>query len=215
MTSSAQSAQGSTVKIGTSTAGAKNLTAISKGNPGIFTSTAHGLKSGDVVTLASIGGMVELNGKVGVVADITTDTFTLQGTGVRNTTSFTTYTSGGTATPQALTAIANVRNFSGGDASAAELEVTNLSSTSKEFLLGLRDNGTFTMELDLDYADAGQAALLAAQAAGSVKSFVLTLPDNHTASFSALVKKVAFSGGTDAVVKRPVDLRVTGDVTWG
>lgn len=214
MTSTAISAQGATLKIGTATAGAKTLTAISQANPGQFTSTAHGLALGDVGTLAGIVGMTQLNGLKGVVSDKTANTFTLDGPGVRDTTGYTAYTSGGTFTPQTLTPIANVHTFSGGDAAAAEIDVTNLSSTSKEFLLGLRDQGTFSLELDYDFADAGQNALLAAQASGAVKSFVLTLPDGHTASFSALVKKVAFSGGTDAVVKRPVDLRVTGDVVW-
>lgn len=214
MTSTATISQGSTVKIGTATAGAKTLTAITQANPGVFTSAAHGLAAGDVVTLAAIVGMTQLNGLTGVVTDVSTNTFTLQGAGVRNTSAYTAYSSGGTATPVAFTTIANVHTFSGGDAAAADIDVSNLSSTSKEFLLGLRDNGSFTIELDYDFADAGQAALLVAQASGAVKQFKLTLPDGHTATFAALVKKVAFGGGVDQAVKRPVETRVTGDITW-
>ena len=50
-----QSAQGTIVVIGVA-ASAKNLSAITKANPGVFTSTAHGLANGTVVKLDAAGG---------------------------------------------------------------------------------------------------------------------------------------------------------------
>lgn len=78
----------------------KTITAITKANPGVLTSSSHGYSNGDEIYVESIGGMTELNGRNYRVANVTTNTFTLQdlfGNAI-NTTSFTTYTSGGTAT---------------------------------------------------------------------------------------------------------------------
>ena len=136
MPSSAISAQGSVLAIGTGTGGAKTITAMAAGNPSIFTSAAHGLNNGDVVTIATLVGTAaaSFNGLSFTVASKTTNTFAL----LVDTTGLT-YTSGGTATPVTYTNIANVKDFSGFDGSASELEVTNLDSVAKEFKLGLTD----------------------------------------------------------------------------
>lgn len=73
---------------------AKNITAITKANPGVVTSAAHGYSNGELLVLADIGGMVELNGTEVTVANVTTNTYELSGV---NTSSYTTYTSGGTS----------------------------------------------------------------------------------------------------------------------
>ena len=79
---------------------AKSITAITKANPGVLTSSSHGLSNGDEVFVDSIGGMTELNGRNYRVANATTNTFTLTDLfgNAMDTTNFTTYTSGGTAT---------------------------------------------------------------------------------------------------------------------
>lgn len=75
-------------------ASAKTITAITKANPAVVTSAAHGYSAGDQVLLESIGGMVELNDRYRTVASPTTNTFALSG---EDSTLYTTYTSGGTA----------------------------------------------------------------------------------------------------------------------
>jgi len=80
---------------------AKNITGITQANPGVFTSAGHGLANGKEVYLAGIGGMVELNSRNAIIANATTNTFTLTdlyGVAI-NTTSLTAYTSGGTVSP--------------------------------------------------------------------------------------------------------------------
>ena len=103
MSSNAISAQGTSLQIATGTGAAKNVTAVSKGNPCIVTSAAHGLAPGDRVTFAAVGGMTELNGNSYVIEYVTTNTFSLHRV---DSTNFTTYTSGGTATPATFTTIA-------------------------------------------------------------------------------------------------------------
>jgi len=77
----------------------KNITAITKANPAVFTSVAHGYNNGDWVYISGVGGMTNFNGLTWIVVNKTADTFQvtdLFGNTV-NSTSFSTYTSGGTS----------------------------------------------------------------------------------------------------------------------
>ena len=78
---------------------AKTITGVTQANPGVVTSAAHGYSDGDAVRIESIVGMTELNNANYYVANSTTNTFTLQDeAGVDiDTTGFTAYSSGGTA----------------------------------------------------------------------------------------------------------------------
>ena len=81
------------------TEGDKTITAITKANPAVVTSSSHGYSNGDFVTITSVVGMTEVNGKTFKVADKTTNTFELQdvdGNDI-NSSSYTTYSSAGTA----------------------------------------------------------------------------------------------------------------------
>jgi hypothetical protein len=210
MTSTAISAQNSTFQIETGTGGAKTITAITVGYPAIVTATAHGLSNGDVVTIAGVvGTMSTLNGTTRVVANKTTNTFALldfDSTGL-------TYTSGGTATPVTYTTVANVKSYNGFDGASSEIDVTNLSSTAKEKRLGLQDFGKFSIELDPDFADAGQLAMRAAKAAGTQKNFKWNYPNGKVASFAAYVKSMPEQGGVDAVISGSAEMTITGAVT--
>lgn len=77
-----------------------NITAATKANPGVITSASHGFSNGDEVIINDVVGMTQLNDRNFVVANVTTNTFTLMdafGVVNLNTTSYTTYVSGGTA----------------------------------------------------------------------------------------------------------------------
>ncbi len=77
----------------------KNITAITKANPGVVTSSSHGFSNGDWVYISSVAGMTEVNGKYYKAAGVTTNTFNLtdvDGNNV-NTGGYSTYSSGGTA----------------------------------------------------------------------------------------------------------------------
>lgn len=209
MSSSAISAQGSVLAIGTGTGAAKTITAIALGNPTILTSTAHGLINGDVVTLTGLTGTdaALLNGQTVSVRNVTANTFA-----ANIDTTGKTITAAGSATSTTFTNIANVRTFSGFDGSASEIDVTNLDSVAKEFRLGLTDPGQFTFEIDYDSANAGHMALRARQISGVLSNFKLTLPNATVITFAAYVKKFSLGGGVDAVAKTSVDLRISGAV---
>jgi len=72
----------------------KTITAITKANPAVVTATSHGYSNGDRVFVSGVVGMTEVNNREFTVANKTTNTFELSGI---NSSSFTTYTSGGTS----------------------------------------------------------------------------------------------------------------------
>jgi hypothetical protein len=78
----------------------KTITGVTQADPGVITSNSHGFSDGDEIYIDSVAGMTELNGRNYRVANATTNTFTLTnlfGDAI-DTTDFTAYTSGGTAT---------------------------------------------------------------------------------------------------------------------
>lgn len=78
----------------------QSITGITQANPGVVTVTSHGYTNGDMVTVTGVTGMTEVNSiRTYIVANATTHTFTLvDETGAAiDTTSFTAYSSGGTA----------------------------------------------------------------------------------------------------------------------
>jgi hypothetical protein len=70
------------------------ITGITKANPAVVTtSSAHGLSNGDIVRLPNVRGMTQVAGNAYTVANVTSNTFQLSGV---NSTSYGTYTAGGT-----------------------------------------------------------------------------------------------------------------------
>lgn len=94
------------------------ITGITKANPGVVTANSHGFSNGDRVYISNVAGMTQVNGNYYTVANKTANTFELtdlSGNNV-NTSSYSTYTSGGTAariytvtSPYASTELADIK----------------------------------------------------------------------------------------------------------
>lgn len=112
--------------------------------------------------------------------------------------------------------IGNVTSFNGFDGSASVIDKTNLRSTAKEFMLGLVDNGMLSLNVDLAWADSGQAAVEAARVSGAQQCFQVILPagTTPTASFYGYVMKFSKSGGVDQKVAGTIEVKIDGPVVW-
>lgn len=198
--------QGALLKIETARAATKAITVITAASPPVVTATAHGYANGDVVYLSDIGGMVQLNGRVFVLANVTTNTFELKGV---DGTTYTAYTSGGNSYKLTMTAIGSVVDFNAAGGSANDIDVTHLQSVAKEFLVGLPDEGEASFKLWLDNSDTGQAALRTAQYAQSTKGFTLTDSASKVACFPGLVKQFGFAMAADGAVEGNVSIKLT------
>jgi Ubiquitin-activating enzyme E1 FCCH domain/Lambda phage tail tube protein, TTP len=210
MTSSAISAQGSSLQISTGTGAAVNITGLVTGFPTIVKATAHGLTNGGVVSFAALTGNTVLNGQTCVVTNVTANTFAVD----VDTTGGPAWVSGGTATPVQWTKIKNLISFKGFDGQAAELDATDLDSVAKEFRIGLQDWGNVQIDMNRDFNDPGQQALDASKRSASLQTYLLTLPSGATRTFSAYCKASPLEGGVDKLLQATsVTLRISGDVT--
>lgn len=119
-------------------------------------------------------------------------------------------------TPGTYVTLAEVRSFSGPGGTAAIIDATSLSSTGKEKVMGLQDEGTLSIEMSFVPGDTGQQALLADRAAQLKKNFKITFSDanNATATFAAYVTGFTVGGGVDALTTATVTLEITSSVAW-
>ena len=123
----------------------------------------------------------------------------------------------GSASPTTYPEIPDVMSITGPDGSAAEIDVTCLDSTAKEWLMGLPDEGTVSLEMVWggETDNAIQRQLRTARATQTLSYFQIRLTDSpqSTYTFTAYVTGWSLSLGVDDVVKASVTLRITGAVT--
>lgn len=120
------------------------------------------------------------------------------------------------ASPEVFTVIANVTAYGGPNKENPEIDVTDLSSTAKEFVAGLVDNGEVTLSLNFDPDQATHEQLLDDLDARTIRNFQVSWSDASPDiewTFPAFVKSFNPSAGVDAALSAEVTLRVTGAVT--
>lgn len=124
--------------------------------------------------------------------------------------------------------IGNITGGSGVGGTAGEITATNLDSTAQEFVVGLKDNGTVSLNLDWDPSDASHVTL-DSLVGGANKTFFIACSEAATApTYSSTFTKptdrttLEFTGGvlsfqkdfgTDDIWRASVDIRVSGDIT--
>lgn len=211
--SKAINAQGSILSIDDGTGTVINdITAITKAAQAVVSSLSASVAIGDVVRFGAVVGMPEIAGMVGVVTVVTAGTsFTVD----IDTSGFATAGTTGEATALLFVAGCEAKTFSGFDGQAAEVDVTTLCSTAREYLQGLQDFGAFTFDVNLVPNDPFQIECNEAKAAMEKRAFKLTLPPGADGAqfeyvFEAFVRQFSISGGVDQAVSGSVSLRVTG-----
>lgn len=103
-----------------------------------------------------------------------------------------------------------------GSGSAAEIDVTTLASTAKEFMQGLRDFGSVDIDMVRNQDDLGQLEMFNAMAAQTTRTIVITLPTStaNVATFSGFVQNMTTDVGADGVAMGKATIRITGAVVW-
>jgi hypothetical protein len=126
----------------------------------------------------------------------------------------TTFGVGAGTSPETYTNLGEVRSINGPSGSASVLDATNLSSTAKEKLMGLPDEGQITIEGNFDYDDSMQAAMIAARAAQTSKNFKITYTDATYVTFAGYVTGWSTSVSIDSVVSYTATIEIDGALTW-
>lgn len=211
MPSTAVSSKDYVVRVGTANGASKTITGATQANPVVVTSTAHGLTNGTVVYIDSVSGMVELNGRAFVIANVATNTFELKGV---DGTSYTAYTSGGTALPKTMTEVANITQTSLFEGTTPEIPVTNQRSRRAEYLVDIPDSGNGSLTLHVDVTDPGQARLRALRTSTLSEAFTATDRNGKAAAFVAFVQGFPVNTGVGQAIGTVVPLRITGEEAW-
>lgn len=174
-------------------AATKTITAISKANPGVASSTSHGYSNGDFVLL-SVQGMYQVNNKVVRVAGVASDTFQLEGV---DTTNFDTFSSGTAAKITFGNSITTATSMNASGGTFPFIDVTTIHGNQKAQIPGLPDAMTFTFDNLWDPADAGQIAMKVASDSQAQRAFKFTIgTGGPLVLFSGYVGFSGSPGGT-------------------
>ena len=182
------------------------VTGITKAAAAVCTAAAHTRVVGDVVAFAAVVGMTEINGLTGVVTAIAAGTFTVN----IDSTGFTAYASGGTATPKVFLEIQQHKTYNFDDPGAAERDITTLVSEEKEFGLGLADPGNFTCDLHYVEDDAAQIEMQTARSDSAARYFRIHKRNKYIKVFNGLVKALTDTGAIDGSNAGSLSVRISG-----
>ena len=197
----------------------KYIENITNANPGVLTVTGHGYSDGDEIALSSIQGMTELSGNYYIVANSTTDTFTLQKKGYSvdvDTTSFGTFEDGGgetaditnatTANPCVITS--NNHPFFDDDVIYIK-NVTGMTQLNdKYYIVASATTNTFALK-DMSgndvnasgyssYSSGGTAELALSKVQNvNLMSTSLTGTDNYPSTVSFFEQRLVFGGSNN------------------
>lgn len=116
--------------------------------------------------------------------------------------------------PTSFAPIGNIVGFSGPGGSASVIDVSNLDSTAREKLMGLPDEGQFTLNINYDPDNTAHIALRTARRARTRVEFQVTLTDstNTLLTFAGYVLGLALTGAVDQPVKATMTIEIDGPV---
>lgn len=141
-----------------------NIEGVTQANPAVVTVTGHNFANGDVIYIAGVSGMTELNGNTYTVANVATNTFELSGT---DSSAYTAWSSGGTVTifPSSVSNFDQLVFGEGHYGTKGIILGPPADSTFTLSILGAWFNPTLTKDTDYSFWTVEEPALLARCAA--------------------------------------------------
>lgn len=116
--------------------------------------------------------------------------------------------------PEDFTTIKNVTNIGGPNKEAPEIDVTDLSSTDREYLQGLADPGLVECSGFYDPTDSTHQQLRDRVGSGTADNYKITYSDSSTEVFSARVQTFERGNAVDEAVPMSFSLKITGTITF-
>lgn len=174
--------RGVRVEIGTTEGSAKTVSAITQANPGVATSTAHGLTTKSVGYFSGVEGMVNLEGQAVRLGTVATDTFGLEDI---KTTAYPAFSGSADFIPiTAWSTLSRATSYSIGGGEGEKLDDTVLLDDIKQEVQGLLAAQTVTFNLSsLTVSDAAMTALRTAARDSAYLVFRITLKDGSVRIF--------------------------------
>lgn len=151
----------------------KTLTAITKASPAVATSTAHGFANGDIVILA-VQGMWQLDTRTVRVANVTANTFELEGV---DSTAYDTFASGSAQAITFGTTFSTIGDLSTSGGDFEMIDITTIHDNVKKSIPGAASQVEVSGNMNWDPSDLGQIALKTASDARALRAFRITFAD--------------------------------------
>ena len=111
------------------------------------------------------------------------------------------------------TDIADVTSISPISLSLATLDTSNLDSTWRTFIGGIKDGGECTFEINYDPVSASHVTIEAA-IDGTAKSIKVTFSDGKAMDFSAVITSYSVTAAMDSVVTASLGMKITDAITF-
>jgi hypothetical protein len=163
------------VEVSKTEGAAKTVTAVTKANPGVASSTAHAQADATVGYMNGVTGMVQLDGQAIRVNSPAADTFQLEGI---DTTNYATFTAGTFVPVTVWATLSRAASYSLGGGDADKKDNTTLLDIIKQEVNGLLAAQTATFSLKLETLDDEALGLVRAAALNqSYLVFRITLAD--------------------------------------
>uniref|UniRef100_A0A6M3KKM0 Putative tail protein n=1 Tax=viral metagenome TaxID=1070528 RepID=A0A6M3KKM0_9ZZZZ len=119
-------------------------------------------------------------------------------------------------TTAAAGAVEQVVSFNGPSGSAGVIDVTSLESTAKEKLIGLRDEGSISFDINFVATASVQTKMRDMRAARTLSNIAIAFNDvgKTLAGMKCYVSGFAISGAVDNKITASVQCEISGPVTW-
>lgn len=115
------------------------------------------------------------------------------------------------------TQVGCVTGYSLDGAGRSEIDTTCNNSTSKEFVFGLRDNGTMSLDINYDPDGAGLALVEASYSSDTPYHFEVVYSNGATSGtkkeFEGYVVNISDSGAVDDKISGTIEIKISGDIT--
>lgn len=188
----------------------KTITGITKANPAVVSSVAHGLTNGDYV-LIKAQGMAEVNGRVFRVANSATDSFALEG---EDSTLYGTFASGTAQEETFGTTLATLTSVAASGGEFDSIDTTLIHDRAKSSIPGLASASEYTFESVWDVSDAGLIAANQASKTKSQKAFMIVFANGQRVMFYGYIgAQLAPGGSTGGIVTTSVKITAQGQLT--
>lgn len=189
----------------------KTITAITKANPGVVSSTSHGIANGAYVVL-DVLGMGQVDDRVFRVANQAANSFELEG---EDTTLYDTFASGFANEITFGTTLATLTDLSASGGDFDFIDTTTIHALVKSQIPGAANPITYSFGSIWDVSDAGLVKLKAASALKALRAFRFTFSNGQKMVFNGFVGATLLPVGTaQDKVTTPVVITMFGTPTF-
>jgi len=118
--------------------------------------------------------------------------------------------------PETFNDVPQIKSISGlGSGQSQEIDVTDFDSTGKEFVQGLKDEGSVSIDMVYDPNDTQQTRLETIRSNQETTNFKIVLSDTNNTNFefAGFITSFEKTLEEDDVMRASVSIRITGAIT--